>query len=81
MTIFRELSVIWSLVHVLILFMFLYESRYPKKKTMTLTIAAMVPLAIFNLACFFILGAEKTGEIVLLTCTLPSLIFIWFLAK
>ncbi len=81
MTIFRELSVIWSLVHVLILFMFLYESRYPKKKAMTLTIIVMVPLAIFNLACFFILGAEKTGEIVLLTCTLPSLIFFWFLAK
>ena len=81
MTIFRELSVIWSLVHVLILFMFLYESRYPKKKAMTLTIIVMVPLAIFNLACFFILGPEKCGEIVLLTCTLPSLIFFWFLAK
>lgn len=37
MTILRDLSVLWSLIHVLILFIFLYESRYPRKKTLVLT--------------------------------------------
>lgn len=31
MTIFRDLSILWSLFHILILFMLLYRSRYPKK--------------------------------------------------
>jgi len=81
MTILRDLSVIWSLIHVLILFMFLYESRYPRKKTMTLTAIFMIPLMVLNLYLFFKCGPEFMGKVLLLTCTIPSLIFFWFMAK
>lgn len=81
MTILRDLSVVWSLIHVLILFMFLYESRYPKKKTMTLTTIFMIPLIVLNMYIFFKCGPEFMGKILLLTCTIPSLIFFWFIAK
>lgn len=35
MTILKEFSVIWSLIHTLVMFLFLFESRYSKKKTLT----------------------------------------------
>lgn len=38
MTILRDLSIIWSLFHILILFLMLYRSRYSRKKTYILDI-------------------------------------------
>ena len=81
MTILRDLSVIWSLIHVLILFMFLYESRYSRNKAITLTAIFMIPLMVLNLYIFFKFGPEFMGKVLLLTCTIPSLIFFWFMAK
>lgn len=82
MTILRDLSVIWSFVHVLILFIFLYESRYSKKKTLILTLATMGPLIIFNIILYLLLGPQVTGgALLMVTCTLPSLVFFWFMAK
>lgn len=31
MTVLRDISMLWSLFHILILFMLLYRSRYPRK--------------------------------------------------
>ena len=82
MTIFRDISILWSFVHVLILFIFLYESRFPRKKTIIWTVAAMTPLLVLNMTLYFILGPELTGgALIMLTCTLPSLIFFWIMAK
>ena len=65
----------------LVLFMILFESRYPKKKTMTLTISLMGPLMIANFVMLLVLGPVVMSTLLLLTCSLPSLIFFWFLAK
>lgn len=82
MTILRDISILWSFVHVLILFIFLYESRYSRKKTIVWTVATMTPLLVLNMTLFFILGPRLTGgPLLMLTCTLPSLIFFWFMAK
>lgn len=81
MTILRDLSVIWSLLHVLVLFVFLYEPRFPKKKSMLLTSAAMVPWTAVNAVLYVLLGPEKMAQVLLLTATLPSLIFFYFMAK
>lgn len=32
MEILRDISMLWSMVHTLILFLFLFEPRYPKKR-------------------------------------------------
>lgn len=37
MTVLRDISMLWSLFHILILFMLLYRSRYPRKKTLIRT--------------------------------------------
>jgi len=81
MTVFRDLSVLWSLFHVLILFMLMYRSRYGKRKTFFLTGITMGPLVLLNVAGVIILGTEIMGKIFILTCTLPSLLFFWFVSK
>ncbi|MBE6560005.1 MAG: GHKL domain-containing protein [Ruminococcaceae bacterium] len=81
MTILRDISIVLVSVHSLILFIILFESRYPEKKTLSLITAAMLPLLAVNLGLFAVLGAERMGTLVLLSCSLPSMIFLWFLAK
>ena len=44
MTILRDISIVLVSVHSLILFIILFESRYPGKKTLSLITAAMLPL-------------------------------------
>ena len=77
----RDISTVYASFFSFALFMILFESRYPKKKTMTLTLAIMGPLMIVNFAMVFILGPIKMGTVMLLSCSLPSLIFFWFLSK
>lgn len=81
MALFRDLSILWSLFHVLILFMLLYRSRYTRRKTLFLTGITMGPLILLNVAGVIILGTEIMGKIFLLTCTLPSFLFFWFVSK
>ncbi len=81
MTLFRDLSVLWSLFHILILFMLLYRSRYARKKTFFLTGIFMGPLILLNIAGVALYGVEFMGKVFILTCTLPSLLFFWFISK
>lgn len=81
MTILRDLSVLWSLFHILILFILLYRSRYPRKKTFILTGIFMAPLVALNVAGLVLYGTELMGKVFLLTCTLPSFVFFWFMSE
>lgn len=81
MTIFRDLSVLWSLFHVLVLFMLLYRSRFSQKKTFLYTGIGIGSLLVGNMAGLVLYGAEIMGKIFILTCTLPSLALFWFMAK
>ncbi len=81
MTILRDLSVIWSLFHVLVLFVFLYDSRFSFRKTLTATSIFMIPLVAFNIVCFIHIGPERYAQLLVFLCSLPSLIFFLFIAK
>lgn len=81
MTIIREASTMYASMFSLVLFMILFESRYPRKKTMVLTIGLMGPLMIANFVMLAVLGPVVMSTLLLLTCSLPSLIFFWFLSK
>ena len=81
MTILRDLSVLWSLLHILVLFMLLYRSRYPKRRTVILTVVFMGSLVLLNVAGLVRYGTEYMGRVFLLTCTLPSLLFFWFMSQ
>lgn len=77
----REISILWSMIHTLVMFLLLFESRYPRKKTMVITLATMIPLIAANTVLAFFLEADKMGTALLLTLSLPSLIVFWILAK
>ena len=81
MTAIRELSTMFASMFSLVLFMTLFESRLSKKKTMTLTLTLMVPLMILNFVMLVLLGPVVMGTLLLVTCSLPSMIFFFFLAK
>ncbi len=81
MTLLKDISIIWSLVHTLIMFILLYEPKYEKKKSMTITLATMIPLCAVNLALTFFIPADKYGTLMLATLTLPSLIVFYILSK
>lgn len=81
MAVLKELSVIWSLFHILIIFMLLYRSRYSRRKTFLLTGVVMGALIVLNVAGLAIYGTEVMGQVFILTCTLPSLVFFWILSK
>lgn len=81
MEIFRELSLLWSLFHILVLFMLLYRSRYSKRKTVLLTVLTMGPLIILNMSGVAIYGALFMGKVFIVTCTLPSLLIFWFISE
>ena len=80
MTILRDLSVLWSTIHVLVVFLLLFESRYPWKKAMKLTLTGAVPLLTANFLLYLFLK-DMRYVFLLVTCVLPSLLFLWSLAK
>ncbi len=80
-TILRDLSIIWTLIHCLVMFMFLYDSRYPSKKTNILTGIFMIPIIIVNVLNVRLLGIEMAGKLIIPCCVLPSLVFFFIMAK
>ncbi len=81
MSIIRDISVMWTLIHTLILFILLFESRYTGKKKLVLILATMGPLILVNFAIFLVVGADKYSSLMLLTLSLPSMVAFWYLAK
>lgn len=81
MTAIREASTMYASLFSLIIFLILFESRYPRKRTLILTIGLMGPLMITNFILLAVLGPVVMSTLMLLTCSVPSLIFFWILAK
>lgn len=81
MTILRDFSAIWSLLHALVLFYILFESRFPPKKANAIIFCTMIPLILINFTVFLYIGPAAFGTALLLTCTLPSFAVFWYLAK
>lgn len=77
----RDISLIWSLFHVLIMFISLYEPRYSKRNTILLTIVFMGSLVALLAVLLFTKGAFWLGKVLLPICTLPSLLFFYIMSK
>lgn len=81
MEILKDISIFYSLLHALVLFIMLYETRFEKKKSLVLTLCFMLPLVVLNGILFLLLETSKATMLMALTCTLPSLIFFFLIAK
>ncbi len=77
----RDISLIWSLFHVLVLFIVFYESRYSAPKAVALTGIFMGALLVTISALIFIKGAVWVANMIVFLCVLPSLLFFWLLSS
>lgn len=81
MTFLKDFSVFWSLLHTLIIFLLLSESRFEKKKYLIIAFSTMIPLILLNFAMFIMMGMQKYLMLMLVTLSLPSFIFFLIMAK
>ena len=76
----RDLSVYWCMIHVALIFVMLFRSRFSRKKTWILSGAGIGVLMLLNGIGLAVLG-DQMGKLLLLTCSLPSFIYFWILSK
>lgn len=81
MEILRDLSLFWSMIHVTVIFLMLFRSKYEKRKTVILTTASIGILMAINSVGIVLYGVEVMGKLLLVSCSIPSFIFFWFLSR
>jgi len=81
MVLLRDLSIAYSFAHIFVLFQFLIEPRYSKKKTRIISACFVVPLLVINWLMFLQLGYEGYGTLMLLTLSLPQGIMYYLLSR
>lgn len=80
MTILRDLSIYWSMFHILFVFILLFRPRFTRKKTALITGIFMGILILLNGAGLAVLGFDALAQVFLLTCTVPSFILFYVLS-
>ena len=81
MTLLRDISTMYTSMFSFVFLMILFESRLDRKKTVTVSTLFAVLILLLNFILLLVLGPEKMSSLVLLTCSLPSLLFFFLLAK
>ena len=80
MTILRDLSIFWAMIHVIFLFLMLFRSRFTGKKTMAAAGIGMGLLMAANGAGLIFFGLEALSKVFLFTCSIPSFIFFYVMS-
>ena len=81
MTLLRDLSLLWSMLHVIALFLILFESRFSWRTTLTVAFAVGGTLLIANILLMYQLGNGILMRMAFFTCTIPTLILFFILSK
>ncbi len=81
MTILRDFSIIFSLIIKTIILFALFESRFPKKKSIIIFTLFFTPLTIINIALFVILTPQVYITLIMFFLTLPSSLILWLMSK
>lgn len=81
MEILRNLSMLWSLLHVEALFLLLFQRRYSLRTTMIFSTTVPAVLVLLNLGLMARVGFEGFMNMALFTCTLPTLVLGFLLSK
>lgn len=76
----RDLSIYWSLIHLALIFVMLFQSRFDRKRTWILSGVGIGVLMLLNGIGLAVFG-NQMGKLFLLTCSLPSLLYFWILSE
>jgi hypothetical protein len=77
----QDISLLWALLHTLVLFLLLLEPRYSVKKTRIICIATMLPLLVVYAIITITMDTKSLGLPLAVLFSLPSLILFWIFAK
>lgn len=78
---FNNVSTMWVLAHILVMFLMVFRSRYSWRKTILLTCILVGPLVIFNVVIVLLHGVARIERLFMLTCVLPGLIFFYLISE
>jgi len=81
MTLLRDVSQFWSLFHVVMVFLLLFRSKYPPRRTWITVFTICAALASLSLALLVVVGWEHVTEVALFTCSIPSAVLFFALSK
>lgn len=80
MTVLRDISQIWSMAHVLVVFLLLFESRRPWRATVAICVSGAVVMSVVTLVVAAVLGLSPFA-IIFFTCSLPSMALFYWISK
>lgn len=81
MTILRDISFLWSMLHVVVLFLLLFEPRYSWEATLIAGFAGCWGMLSVNTLAMLWRGHGIIMSIAFFTCTLPSMLLFFILSK
>lgn len=81
MTILRDISFLWSMLHIVALFLLFFEPRYSWRTTMLAGFAGASALLCVNVTAMYRLGHGIIMSIAFFTCTVPTLLLFFVLSK
>jgi len=79
--ILRAVSVLVALLFRVVIISFLFESRFPKKKTLAFILSTVLPLTILNFGIFVLYSTKMYMTMLIFSLTLPSFALFRFVAK
>lgn len=81
MTILRDISFLWSMIHLIVLFLILFEPRYSWRTTVIAGFTGSAVLALLNVLIMVLMGAQIIMRVAFFSCTIPSLLLFFALSR
>ena len=80
MTILRDVSFLWSMLHIVFFLILLFEPRFSWRLTLILSFAGAGTLLVVNVLLMYWLGHGIIMSLAFFTCTLPTLLLFYILS-
>ena len=81
MTVLRDVSFLWSMLHVVFVFLIFFEPRYSWRRTVFVSFAGAGTLLCVNVLAMFWRGPGIIMSIAFFTCTIPSMALFFLLSQ
>lgn len=80
MTALRDISQLWVMAHVLVVFLLLFEPRRPWRTTIAICVSGVVIMSVMTFVVAAVLGLSPI-DIIFFTCSLPSMALFFWISK
>lgn len=81
MTLLRDASFLWSMLHVVFVFLIFFEPRYSWRSTIIFSFAGAGTLLVLNVLLMFWLGHGIIMSVAFFTCTIPTMLLFFWLSE